>query len=45
MCVTALPANLPVIAGPSPLVSICASDQTREIEGNAPALLYRPPIA
>jgi hypothetical protein len=45
MCVTALPADLPVIAKPAQPASICAIDHYREVEGRAPELLYRPPIS
>jgi hypothetical protein len=45
LCVTALPADLPTIAKPSQPVSLCASEVYVGLPGQAPPLLYRPPIA
>jgi cytosine/adenosine deaminase-related metal-dependent hydrolase len=45
LCVTALPATLPMLVKPSQPVSMCASDIYRSVQGKAPPLLYRPPIA
>jgi hypothetical protein len=45
LCVTALPADLPVIIKPSQPASICSSEIYRSPPGEAPPLLYRPPIA
>jgi len=45
MCVSAIPANLPAISAPSQPVSICVLETDRGAPGNAPPLLYRPPIA
>jgi hypothetical protein len=44
LCVTALPANLPVVVKPLMPISICALDVYRSVQGRAPPLLYRPPI-
>jgi hypothetical protein len=45
LCVTALPADLPVIVKPSQPGSICSAQIDRSPPGEAPPLLYRPPIA
>jgi hypothetical protein len=45
LCMTALPADLPTVIKPSQPVSICLSETYQSIEGRAPPLLYRPPIA
>jgi hypothetical protein len=45
LCVTALPADLPLIVKPSQPISLCATETEWSAPGNAPALLYRPPIA
>jgi len=45
LCVTALPADLPLIAKPSQPVSLCATEAEWSAPGKAPPLLYRPPIA
>ena len=44
MCVTALPATLPVIAGPVQPVSTCAAEVDLSLPGEASPLLYCPPI-
>jgi hypothetical protein len=43
-CATALPADLPMIVKPSQSASICVSEAYRIARGEAPPLLYRPPI-
>jgi hypothetical protein len=45
LCVTALPADLPVIVKPSQPMSLCATETEWSAPGKAPPLLYRPPIA
>jgi hypothetical protein len=45
LCVTALPADLPLMIKPSQPTSLCAVAIARSIPGKAPPLLYRPPIA
>jgi hypothetical protein len=45
MCVSAIPADLPALSAPSRPFSICAMEADRGAAGNAPPLLYRPPIA
>jgi hypothetical protein len=45
MCVSAIPADLPVIVAPSRPVSLCLIEADRGAPDNAPPLLYRPPIA
>ena len=45
LCLSALPADLPVIAKPSQPISIRLSENYRRLPGKAPARLYRPPIA
>jgi hypothetical protein len=44
-CVTALPADLPSIAKPVQPMSTCAPEIALRVRGEAPPLLYRPPIA
>jgi hypothetical protein len=44
MCVSALPAALPVIAVPARPISTCAAEVDLSLPGEAPPLLYRPPI-
>lgn len=44
-CATALAADLPMMVKPSQPVSICTSEVYRETRGDAPPLLYRPPIS
>lgn len=44
MCVTALPAALPTVVGPSQPVSTCTAEGDLSLPGEAPPLLYRPPI-
>ena len=45
LCVSAIAADLPAIAKPSPPVSLCVSESFQRLPGEAPPLLYRPPIA
>lgn len=43
-CVSALPADLPLIVKPSPSTSRCVPVVYRRAPSTAPPLLYRPPI-
>jgi hypothetical protein len=45
LCLSAVPADLPVITKPSQPVSALISENYRRLSGRAPPLLYRPPIA
>jgi hypothetical protein len=45
LCVSAITANLPTVAKPSQPRSVCVSDNFQRLPGEAPPLLYRPPIA
>jgi hypothetical protein len=45
LCVSAIAADLPAIAKPSPPISLCVSENFQRLPGKAPPLLYRPPIA
>lgn len=45
LCVTALPADLPLMVKPSQPISLCAAEAEWSAPGKAPPLLYRPPIA
>lgn len=45
LCVSAIAAGLPAIAKPSPPVSLCVFGNSQRLPGEAPPLLYRPPIA
>jgi len=44
LCISAMPADVPVIAKPSSPISICAPDRYEIARGRAPPVLYRPPI-
>ena len=44
MCITALPAALPAVVAPAQPVSTCAAETDLSLPGEAPPLLYRPPI-
>lgn len=44
MCVSALPGSLPAVVAPSQPVSTCATEADLSRPGEAPPLLYRPPI-
>ena len=45
LCVSAITADLPAVAKPSPPVSLCVFGNFQRLPGEAPPLLYRPPIA
>lgn len=45
LCLSAVPAELPSIVKPSQPVSVLVSVSFRPLRGEAPPLLYRPPIA
>jgi hypothetical protein len=45
LCVSAIAADLPAVAKPSPPISLCVSENFQRLPGEAPPLLYRPPIA
>ncbi|MBB4364425.1 hypothetical protein GGD65_005483 [Bradyrhizobium sp. CIR18] len=45
MCVSALPADLPVVATPVQPMSTCAAEIVASLHSAAPPLHYRPPIA
>jgi len=45
LCVSAIAADLPAIAKPSQPTSLCVFGNFQRLPGNAPPLLYRPPIA
>lgn len=45
LCVTALPADLPLIVKPSQPISLCGAETEWSAPGKVPPLLYRPPIA
>jgi hypothetical protein len=45
LCVSAIAANPPAVAMPSPPISLCVSENFQRLPGEAPPLLYRPPIA
>jgi hypothetical protein len=45
LCVSAIAADPPAVANPSPLASRCVSGSFQRLPGEAPPLLYRPPIA
>ncbi len=45
LCVTALPADLPLMVKPSRPTSLRTAEIERSVRGKAPPLLYRPPIA
>lgn len=45
MCVSALPADLPLVAGPLHPIAIRLTEAFQSLHGEAPARLYRPPIA
>lgn len=44
MCVSALPSDLPDVSKPALPTSACAPDIVARLHGEAPPLLYRPPI-
>jgi hypothetical protein len=45
LCVSAITADPPAVAKPSPPISLCLSEDFQRLPGEAPPLLYRPPIA
>jgi hypothetical protein len=45
LCVSAIAADLPAVAKPVQPVSVCTSENFERLPGEAPPLLYRPPIA
>jgi hypothetical protein len=45
LCVSAIVADPPAVANPSPPVSFCVSENFQRLPDEAPPLLYRPPIA
>ena len=45
MCVSAIATDLPAVANPSPPASRCVLGNFQRLPGEAPPLLYRPPIA
>lgn len=45
MCVSALPADLPMVAGPLHPIATRLAETRQSLRSEAPARLYRPPIA
>jgi hypothetical protein len=45
LCVSGIAADLPALATPSQPISLCVSEHFQRLPGEAPPLLYRPPIA
>ena len=45
LCVSAIAADPPSVARPVPPISLCVSEDFQRLPGEAPPLLYRPPIA
>ncbi|MGF6307962.1 hypothetical protein ABIB82_001807 [Bradyrhizobium sp. i1.8.4] len=45
MCVSALPADVPFVAGPLHLIATRLAEAYQSLRSEAPARLYRPPIA
>ena len=45
LCVSAIAADPPAVAKPSPPVSLCVAENFQRLPGEPPPLLYRPPIA
>jgi len=45
LCVSAIAADLPAVAKPVQPISLCTSENFQRLPGEAPPLLYRPPIA
>lgn len=45
LCVSAIAANLPAVAKPVQPISLCLAENFQRLPGEAPPLLYRPPIA
>jgi hypothetical protein len=44
MCISAIAADLPAVARPVQPISLCVSEDFQRLPGEAPPLLYRPPI-
>jgi hypothetical protein len=45
MCASALPADLPLVAGPLHPIATRLAEAFQSLRSEAPARLYRPPIA
>jgi hypothetical protein len=45
LCVSAIAVDQPAVAKPSQPISVCISENFQRLPGEAPPLLYRPPIA
>jgi hypothetical protein len=45
LCVSGIAADLPALATPAQPISLCVSEHFQRLPGQAPPLLYRPPIA
>jgi hypothetical protein len=45
LCVSAIAADPPIVATPSPPISLCISEMSQRLPGKAPPLLFRPPIS
>jgi len=45
LCVSAIATDPPVVATPTQPISLCVSENFQRLPGEAPPLLYRPPIA
>lgn len=45
LCVSAIAADPPAVAKPVQPISLCVSENFQRLPGEAPPLLYRPPIA
>jgi hypothetical protein len=45
LCVSAIAADTPAVVNPSPPISLFVAENFQRLRGEAPPLLYRPPIA
>jgi hypothetical protein len=45
LCVSAIAADPPIVATPSPPISLCVSEISQRLPGKAPPQLFRPPIS
>lgn len=45
LCVSAIATDPPIVATPTQPISLCVSENFQRLPGEAPPLLYRPPIA
>jgi hypothetical protein len=45
LCVSAIATDPPAVATPTQPISLCVSENFQRLPGEAPPLLYRPPIA